>query len=76
MQNNSRHLLPVGILGLGVEKAQISQKMLLVIGGDDIAARRQIIYIGVKFDGCFHGYSLLSEEFLRFAPAIKLSDSW
>ncbi|MBA8841321.1 hypothetical protein FHW03_004672 [Ochrobactrum sp. RH2CCR150] len=31
--------------------------MLLVIGGYDIAGRRQIIHIGIKFDGWFHGYS-------------------
>ena len=76
MQNNLRHFRPVGIFSLGVEKPQIGHEMLLVIGGDNIGGRRQIIHIGIKFDGWFHGLPLLSEEFLRFAPALKLSDSW
>ena len=73
VQYDLRHFLPVRIFGLGVEKAHIGHEMPLVIGGDLVSCRRDVIHIGIKFDRNPHRHSPSSWESdgLRCAPANK-----
>ena len=64
VQHDSRHFLPVRILGLGVEEPQIGHEMPFVIGGYGVAGRRFIAHIGIEFDGNPHSHSPSTGESL------------
>jgi hypothetical protein len=47
VQHDPRDLAPVGAFRIGVEHAQIRDKMLVVLGGERWIGRRQIGDIGI-----------------------------